>query len=274
MMRFPPRLLWNLARVRTVQKLFGTSRYPWALRLHLGEARTHTEAAPLNGANLSAEISSRDAQALSRVRESSAPVVWIGGDTPLQHARIGHLAREIVNCGRTVFVEMDGTLLRRRIHEFRPVSRLYLVLPLNGLEAAHDSHARHSGNFRATMESIRTAKLSGFHICIETAIFPDSDRTELIALANFISTLGVDGWIHKCSPAAANDKAASAALQSARNLIASQHWRTFSELLDSTTTSSQPSFEKKLTANPVVQKVENVPKREARKAQEEGLPVL
>src|SRR4029077_5407476 len=99
--------------------------YPWALRLDLAELRAHTEAAPPNGVKSSSGISSRDSQALSRVRASSAPIVWIGGDAPLQHARIGHLAREIVNCGRTVFVEMDETLLRRRIHEFRPVSRLY-----------------------------------------------------------------------------------------------------------------------------------------------------
>ncbi len=78
------------------------------------------------------------------------------------------------------FVEMDETLLRRRIHEFRPVSRLYLVLPLNGLEDVHDSRAQHTGNFRATMEAIRTAKLSGFHICIETTIFPRFDRSELL----------------------------------------------------------------------------------------------
>src|SRR6202166_5384722 len=134
MMRFPPRLIWDLSRVRIAQKLFGASRYPWALRLDLAQLRAHTDVTPRNGIDSSAEVSSRDSQALSRVRASSAPVVWIGGDTPLKHARIGHLAREIVNCGRTVFVEMDGTLLRRRIHEFRPVARLFLVLPLNGLE--------------------------------------------------------------------------------------------------------------------------------------------
>jgi Radical SAM superfamily len=271
MLRFPPRLTWDLTRVRIAQKLFGTSRHPWALRLDLAELRAHGEATPPNGVNSSVEVSSRDSQALSRVHASSAPVVWIGGDSPLQHARIGHLAREIVNCSRTVFVEMDGTLLRRRIHEFRPVSRLYLVLPLNGPENAHDSHARHNGNFRATMEAIRTAKLSGFHICIETAIFPHSDKSELLKLAKFISTSDVDGWIHKRPPAAANHEAVSEALQSARDLIPSKHWRAFSALLDLTSTPTQPSFEKKRSANPVVEKV---PTREAREVHEEGLRAL
>ena len=274
MMRFPPRLLWDLARVRIAQKLFGASSNPLVLRLDLSEFRSPIEDASSPGDNSSGQISSRDEQALSHVRASTAPIVWIGGDSPLQHARIGHLAREIVNCGRTVFVEMDGTLLRRRIHEFRPVARLYLVLPLNGLEDAHDSRAKQSGNFRATMEALRTARLSGFHICIETTIFPGSDRSELLKLANFISTMDVDGWIHKRPASAGNDKAASAALQSACNLIPSRHWRTFSELLDSTATSGQPSFEKKLTASPVLEKVENVPIRESHEAHEEGLRAL
>jgi len=281
MMRFPPRLLWNLARVRIAQKLFGAARYPWALCLDLAELRARTEAAhtdtPPNGIHSSPEVSSRDSRALSRVRANSAPVVWIGGDTPLQHARIGHLAREIVNCGRTVFVETDGRLLRRRVHEFRPVPSLYLVLPLNGLEDTHDSRAQQTGNFRATLEALRTAKLSGFHICIETTIFLGSDRNELLQLAKFISTLDVDGWIHKRPAAAANEQTTSALLQSARDLIPSRYWRAFSALLDSITTSGQHSVEKKRSADPVAQKVEKVPTREARdahKAHEEGLRAL
>jgi hypothetical protein len=271
MMRFPPRLLWNLAKVRIAQKLFGATRYPWVLCLDLSQLPAQTEVTPQNGVNSSASVSSRDSQAVSQVRASSAPVVWIGGDSPLQHARIGHLARDIVNTGRTVFVEMDGTLLRRRIHEFRPVSRLYLVLPLNGLEDAHDSRAGRTGNFRAIMEALRTAKLSGFHICIDTTIFPASSRAELLQLANFISILDVDGWIHKRPVSAANDEVATAMLHSAREIIPSPQWRAFSALLDSTPTSTQPSFEKKRGAIPSVQKVEKVPAHEAR---EEGLRAL
>jgi hypothetical protein len=274
MMRFPLRLVWDLARVRIAQKLFEPSRYPWVLRLDLAQLRAHPEPATPNGIISSAEVSSRDSQALSQVRASSAPVVWVGGDAPLQHARIGHLARDIVHTGRTVFVEMDGKLLRRRIHEFRPVSRLYLVLPLYGVENAHDSRVQHTGNFRATMEALRTAKLSGFHICIETTIFPDSSRNELLELAKFISTLDVDGWIHKRPASAANDETATAGLQSACEIISSRQWRAFSRLLDSTPASAQPSFEKKRGAIPTVQKVETVPTREPHEAHDQGLRAL
>ncbi|MDQ1410999.1 MAG: hypothetical protein QOJ41_2734 [Acidobacteriaceae bacterium] len=271
MMRFLPRLTWDLARVRIAQKLFGPAHYPWALRLDLAQLNAHTETIRPNGVNSSADLASRDSQALSQVRASSAPVVWVGGDSPLQHARIGHLARDIVNCGRTVFVEMDGALLRRRIHEFRPVSRLYLVLPLHSAEVAHDSRTPHSGNFRPTMEAIRTAKLSGFHICIETTIRPGFDRSTLPKLANLISTLDVDGWIHKRPAAAAENPTTSEALQSARDLIPSRRWRAFSELLDSTPNFGQPSFEKK---RPAVAIGEKVPTGEARQAHEQGLRAL
>jgi len=86
--------------------------------------------------------------------------------------------------------------------------------------------------------------------------------------------LDVDGWIHKRPPAAANPEAVSEALQSARDLIPSKRWRAFSALLDLTSTPTQPSFEKKRSANPVVEKVEKVPTREAREAHEEGLRAL
>ena len=274
MMRFPPQLLWQLSKVRLAQKLFGAARYPWAFRLDLSQLPANVEIAPSNGVTSSSEVSPRDSQVLSQVHSSSAPIVWLGGDSPLRHARIGHLAREIVDIGRTVFVEMDGTLLRRRIHEFRPVSRLYLVLPLNGLEDSHDSRAQHSGNFRATMEALRTAKLSGFHICIETTIFPDFSRNQLLELANFISTIDVDGWIHKRPTPATNDATIREALQPARALIPNRHWRSFSALLDSTPASAQPSFEKKRTANPMVEKVEKALTREAHEARDEGLRAL
>src|ERR1700688_5061010 len=123
MMRFPPRLLWQLGKVRLAQKLFGAARDPLVLRLDLAQLRAQTEVTPANGADSSAEVSSRDSQALSQVRASSAPIVWIGGDPPRHPPPTGHRARDIVNPGRMVFVEMDAALLRRRIHEFRPVSR-------------------------------------------------------------------------------------------------------------------------------------------------------
>src|SRR2546430_15359761 len=64
------------------------------------------------------------------VCNAPAPVVWIGGSEPLLHPEMGQLTRCIAAIGRDVFLETDGALLRRRIHEFRPVSRCFS--PSNG----------------------------------------------------------------------------------------------------------------------------------------------
>src|SRR5713101_3140205 len=61
---------------------------------------------------------------------SRSPVVWIRGSEPLYHPGIAHLVRAITQNGHFVFLETDGALLRRRIHEFQPVSRLFLTVRL------------------------------------------------------------------------------------------------------------------------------------------------
>ncbi len=230
-MRFPPRLKWDLARVRIAQKLFGSQRRPLVLHLDLADFPAQSEISSDASADSFSPVSPRDSQVLAFARESTAPVIWIGGDTPLHYPRIGHLAREIINLGRTVFLETDGTLLRRRIHEFRPVSRLYLVLPLNGLEAAHDLRAQHPSNFRATVECIRTAKLSGFHICAQTTISAESDLSELRKLAEFIQKLDIDGWIQNRPAASAADQPPEEKIAAARELIPNRSWRKFSKVL-------------------------------------------
>ena len=105
--------------------------------------------------------------------------MWIGGDTPLHYPRIGHLTREIINLGRAVFIEMDGRLLRSRIHEFRPVVAARSVLPLIGLQEPPRFRAGHAANFRATLESIRTAKLSGFHFAWKRPVTSELEIAEL-----------------------------------------------------------------------------------------------
>jgi hypothetical protein len=236
MMRFPLRLTLDLTRVAIAQKLLGAARRPLVLRLDLARFSERTDSTSPSS-DAAAAGSSRDLQALAMVRASDAPIVWIGGDTPLHYPRIGHLAREIIQVGRTVFIETDGRLLRRRIHEFRPESRLYLVLPIFGLQEAHDLRAAHPGSFRATIESVRAAKLSGFHICVETPIAADADGGELRGLAQFISTLGVDGWIQNKVFAAVSPSADT--LAAARELIASGGWRRFSRHLSRDTESAE-----------------------------------
>ena len=256
MRRFPLRLTLDLKKVRAAQKLFGPAGRPLALRLDLAQFPAPAEASSATSSpGPSSSQPSRASQVLSAVQRSLAPVVWVGGDTPLHYPDVASIARDILHLGRNVFIEMDGTLLRRRIHEFRPVSGLYLVFPLHGLETANDLRAGRPGDFKATLESMRTAMLSGFHACVETRIFADSDPAELRALAQLLAKLDVDGWIQSPSHTDLTAQISCAQLEAARELIPSRRWRIFSKLLNSTSTGISPRLENRKAANRAAKEV-------------------
>src|SRR5262249_41200769 len=103
------------------------------------------------------------ADSVRTAAKTKAPVLWIGGSQPLDHAEVGRVAFALNARGRNVFVHTDGQQLRQRIHEFRPDARLFLTVELFGREAFHDRSAGKSGAFQRAMEGIRAAKLSGFY---------------------------------------------------------------------------------------------------------------
>ena len=81
------------------------------------------------------------------------------------------------------------------------------------------------------MESIRTAKLSGFHVCVETPIFANMGADEFRSMANFITTLDVDGWIQKRPAVSQAGQPSEEALAAARELIPNSGWKSFSKHL-------------------------------------------
>jgi hypothetical protein len=230
MTRWVPRFSLGLTKAILTKAFLGSPK-SGVLRIDLSQFAAGDKASDrgesgASAANLLHEL--RDGEVLAEVRRSNAPFLWIDGDTPLKYERVGQLANAAVRCGKTVFVESDATFLRRRIHEFRPVSRLYLVLPLHGVESEHDRRAGAKGNFRLTLESIRTARLSGFHICVETPISTDMGADELRELTEFIAKLGVDGWVltrHR-------GEVSAEVFREAVRLLPARQWRMFSELLD------------------------------------------
>jgi MoaA/NifB/PqqE/SkfB family radical SAM enzyme len=156
------------------------------------------------------------------------------------HPEIGRLARRIVDTNRHVFVQTDGALLRRRIHEFRPVSRLFLTVRFEGFEHLHDRRSGREGAFRSAVEGICTAKLSGFLVCAQMIVHADTTLAELEQLRGVLEARDVDGFI--VTPASGFSKAVSGEnesrvlqrkLRAARDQIRSRRWRLFSRLLDS-----------------------------------------
>ena len=156
-------------------------------------------------------------QKMQGMISSHAPVVWIGGSEPLNHPGIAHFVLANALSGHFVFLETNGTLLRRRIHEFQPHPNLFLTVRLD---------ERRKPAFELGVEGIRAARLSGFYTVAHSLVSEDLDVSELDRLSVALSELQVDGWL--ITAASASNEALGKAGE-ARNLILSPSWRRFSK---------------------------------------------
>ena len=207
MVRLPARLTSKLAKARIAQIFSSTLPGPMVHYVDPAEVLHPGSRAP---------VSREKMHALVAVR---APVIWIGGSEPLLHAGIGHFVRAIAQSGHCVFLETDGTSLRRRIHEFQPLRELFLVVRLNTLEAPESTLA---------IEGLCAARLSGFFTVIHSQVHEDSALAKLTTLKSLVAEKDVDGWL---ITAVSTDDAVVRKVTEARGLIASSFWRQFSEHL-------------------------------------------
>ena len=242
LMRFPLRLTADLALGLATRTLRGAPRHRLILQLSpvagtTSPTRSREDSSPSSVSDL--QLLSSDV-CLDAVRRSSAPVVWIGGAEPLLHPEIGRLARRIVDTNRHVFVQTNGALLRRSLHEFRPVSRLFLAVQFEGLEQRHDRRARREGAFRDAVEGIRAAKLSGFLVCAQVVLHADTELSEFEQLRVYLEARDVDGFVvtpangfSKAMAGQMENPALQRKLRAARHQIRSRRWQLFSRLLES-----------------------------------------
>ena len=154
-----------------------------------------------------------------RIREtiaSSSPVIWIGGSEPLDHPGIAHFVRAVAPSGHYIFLETSGILLRRRIHEFQPLPRLFLTVRLDTMQTPE---------FALASEGLRAARLSGFCTAVHSRVGKSSDLSELDRLHGFLGEMEVDGWLITAESA---EGASIAKGAEARARIPSVFWRLFS----------------------------------------------
>jgi hypothetical protein len=170
------------------------------------------------------------------------PIVWFDETRPASFPRIGTLTREITASGRYVFLETDGSSLRRRIHMFRPSSRLYLTLKFWGLETVHDLRMQSRGSFGEYADGIRAAKLSGFLICALIPWSANSSLQEVANLLGFLRASDVDGFlILPALPAEANEISPTK-LSQARKLIGNRGWEMLSQMMEIEVLATDPSL--------------------------------
>ena len=102
----------------------------------------------------------------------------------------------ILDRGRLHHSCTDGTLIRKRLHEFKPVSSFSLTACLDGLERTHDLCVERDGAcFARPSKESRHAKAAGFLVCSNTTIYKETDLNEIADLYSYLDTLGVDGYM-------------------------------------------------------------------------------
>src|SRR5262249_43003485 len=134
-------------------------------------------------------------ECLDAVDECGAPIVSICGGEPMIYPEIGKLVRSILAKRKNIYLCTNGMFIERRLHEFRPTSRFFFNVHLDGLEKTHDLCVERDGVFRAAIEGIKAAKAAGFLVCSNTTIYKETDIHEIDALFSYLTRLGVDGFM-------------------------------------------------------------------------------
>src|SRR5882724_4212955 len=220
MMRFPLRLTLDIIRAR-LTKILGFARDARSIQfLDAAEILHHDSSHPVSHERIREVISSH------------SPAIWIGGTEPLRHPGVAHLVRAITGSGHSVFLETDGTLLRRRIHEFQPVPRFFLTVRLE-IGARHEpSKGLPASASELAAEGLRAARLSGFLICVHARVHVDTELEAMTQLLQFARSHDVDGVVITPATGVANSAAQQSKTEEARMLIGSRWWEAFSRLVE------------------------------------------
>jgi hopanoid biosynthesis associated radical SAM protein HpnH len=196
-MRFPLSLTTSMVGYMARKKLSRAKRYPLVLMLE-----------PLHACNLTCTGCGRIreysqtikdkltvAECLQSVEEAGAPIVSICGGEPLIYPDIGALVLGILKRRKHIYLCTNGMFIQKRLHEFRPTSRFFFNVHLDGLEETHDLAVERKGVFKAAVEGIVAAKRAGFLVCTNTTIYKETNLDEIDALFAYLTKLNVDGFM-------------------------------------------------------------------------------
>jgi hopanoid biosynthesis associated radical SAM protein HpnH len=138
-------------------------------------------------------------ECLKAVDDCGAPIVSICGGEPMIYPGLSQLVAEILDRKKNIILCTNGMFIRKQLKEFKPTSRLFFNVHLDGLEKTHDICVERDGVFREAIEGIKAAKAAGFLVTSNTTVYKETDIEEIADLFAYLQTLGVDG--HMISPA-------------------------------------------------------------------------
>ena len=196
-MRFPLSLTSTMAKYLLKKKLSGQEKFPLVLMLE-----------PLHACNLTCTGCGRIREyvqtikqkltideCLASVDECGAPVVSICGGEPMIYPGIDELVAKILERKKHIYLCTNGMFIRKQIANFKPDSRFFFNVHLDGMEASHDKAVEREGVFQEAVEGIKTAKEAGFLVCTNTTVYKDTDMNEIAVLLAYLTELGVDGFM-------------------------------------------------------------------------------
>jgi hopanoid biosynthesis associated radical SAM protein HpnH len=196
-MRFPLSLTTDMAGYMIRKKLWREKRFPLVLMLE-----------PLHACNLTCTGCGRIREyedtikekltveeCLESVDQAGTPIVSICGGEPLIYPQIGELVRSILKKRKHIYLCTNGMFITKKLHQFKPTSRFFFNVHLDGLEETHDLMVERKGVFQAAVEGIKAAKKAGFLVCTNTTVYKETDLREIDALYGYLTQLGVDGFM-------------------------------------------------------------------------------
>ena len=172
-MRFPLTMTASMSTYIAGKRLRGVDKFPLVMMLEPLHACNLTctgcgrirEYADTIKEKLSVE------QCLNAVEECGAPIVSICGGEPMIYPELGRLVSEILSRRKHIYLCTHGMFLKKRLHEFKPSSRLFFNVHLDGLEKTHDLCVERDGVFRAAIEVTEGAVVSLATRCSERVVF-------------------------------------------------------------------------------------------------------
>ena len=196
-MRFPLSLTSKMAAYLARKKLSGEEKFPLVLMLE-----------PLHACNLTCTGCGRIREyantikdrlsvdeCLESVDECGAPIVSICGGEPMIYPEIEELVAKILERKKHIYLCTNGMFIEKKLAGFRPTSRFFFNVHLDGMEASHDASVEREGVFDEAVAGIRAAKAAGFLVCSNTTIYKETDMHEIEVLLAYLTELGVDGFM-------------------------------------------------------------------------------
>jgi hopanoid biosynthesis associated radical SAM protein HpnH len=196
-MRFPLSLTSTMATYLLKKKLSGEKKFPLVLMLE-----------PLHACNLTCtgcgrireySTSIKDKltleECLASVDECGAPCVSICGGEPMIYPWIEELVAKILERKKHIYLCTNGMFIRKKLAGFKPTSRFFFNVHLDGMEATHDKAVEREGVFAEAIEGINAAKAAGFLVCTNTTIYTETDMDEIAVMLAYLTELKVDGFM-------------------------------------------------------------------------------